>query len=426
MSLGAGAVDAPDPCKSVYEEIVPLRVPDFDQAAIWKKNSGVKGIDIPRALLGVIDGGQIAIGFSTPYDEKTGLANPKIQMFRTDKNGNVIVEKWLDVKGLKSVADAILLKDRVIVLTGTGDKDVDAMTLKFLNGIAEEKSSVTLSDKKLRLIPKSLMSVQGGEKLVIAAEAISRTNPKDSYTVLIWTDKTGKKIAQKEYLPGVVNRPEFVGRLNDGEIAVAGRVTTDDGRDAGWALRLDAKGEILYQQQYARGADSVFRKAIPLENGEMIVIGDALPSATGGKAAWVMRLNAEGNPVWQKYLTGKYSYSGIDLVDMGDGRINALLAAKPTDAGGRAYARIVTLSLDGVVIGDESFIDGTNAIPANLINQKGKRYMLGMAETGFTKDNVAEELKYITYDSWLVAPAALPEFKNTCAAAPDRTLDDLP
>ena len=251
LASPAHAVDALDPCKIVEEEIIPLRVPNFDQAAIWKKTSGVKGSERPRALLPVVDGGQIAIGSSIPYDEKTGLSSPRIQVVRTDRNGKVIVEKWIDIKGLKTVADAVLLKDRVVTLAQIEKDNYESIGLVYLNGLGELKSTEILSDPKLRLIPKSIMTVAGGAQMVIAAEAISRDNPKDSYSVLIWVDKDGKKITQKEYLPGIKNKPEYVGRLADNEIVMTGRTTTDDGRDAGWVLRLSAKGEILYQRPYA-------------------------------------------------------------------------------------------------------------------------------------------------------------------------------
>ena len=158
----------------------------------------------------------------------------------------------------------------------------------------------------------------------------------------------------------------------------------------------------------------------------MIVVGDALPSLEGDKAAWIMRLDKEGTPIWQKYLTGKYGYSGIDIIALGDGRFNVLVGGKPTIAGGRQYARVLTMTIAGVIIADESFIEGANAIPIRLINQNGNRILLGLAETGFSKEGLADELKYIAYDTWLLGLAPLPEFKNTCAGMGPRSLDDLP
>lgn len=423
----AFAIDTPDPCTVIAEEIIPLRLPNFDQAALWKKTSGVKGSERPRALLPVVDGGQIMIGSSTPYDEKTGLSTPRIQIVRTDKVGKVIVEKWPEVKNLKTVADAVLLKDRVVALTQIGAENEETIGLVFLNGVGEIRSTAIISDPKLRLVPKSMMVVPGGAQMIIAAEAISREDSKDSYSVLIWTDQDGAKQTQKEYLPGVKNKPEYVGRLANGEIVMTGRSTTEDGRDAGWVLRLSAKGEILYQRPYARGGDSVIRRAVSLGDGTMVVVGDALPLIEGDKAAWVMRLDKDGTPIWQKYVTGKYSYSGVDVIALNDGRLNVLISGKPTSAGGRQYARVLTLSAAGVIIGDESFIEGANAIPVRLIHQgTANRVLLGLAETGFSKEGLPDDLKYIAYDSWLLGLAPLPDYHNSCAGGPARTLDDLP
>lgn len=424
----AKAVDALDPCKLIAEEIVPLRVPNFDQAAIWKKTSGVKGRDRPRALLPVVDGGQIVIGASTPYDDQKNILSPvnSIQIVRTDRVGKMIVEKWIEKKDLRTIADAILLKDRIVALAQMGSEGDESIGLSFLNGVGEERAFAAITDPKLRLIPKSIMSVVGGTQMVIAAEAISRDNVKDSYSVLIWVDKDGKVITQKEYLPGVKNKPEYVGRLQNGEIVMTGRTTTEDGRDAGWVLRLSSKGEIRYQRPYARGGDSVIRRAVGLSDGSIIVVGDALPSLEGDKAAWVMRIDNDGNPIWQKYLTGKYGYSGVDVIALNDGRLNVLISGKPTSAGGRQYARVVTLSQNGVVIGDESFIEGSNAIPMRLINQNGYRILMGLAETGFSKPNLPDELKYVAYDTWLLGLSPLIQYHDTCQGSPTRTLDDLP
>jgi len=415
-----------DPCRLVREEIIPLRTPNFDQSALWKKISGVKGIERPRTALPVVDGGQIFIGSSVPFDDKTGLGLPQIQMVRTDRVGKVIVEKWINVKGLKTVADAILLKDRIVILSQLGTDNDDVISLQFLNGIGEERNAKIISDPRYRLNPKSMVSVTGGTQMIIAAEAISRKNLKDTFSVLIWVDKEGKKIIQKEYLPGVQNRPEFIGRLDKGETVMTGRVVDENGRDSGWVLRLSSKGEIIYQRPYPRGGDSVIRRAASLGNGAMIVVGDTLPSAAGDKAAWIMELDKQGNPVWQKYLTGKYKYSGVDVIALGDGRYNMLIAGQPTNEGGRQYARVLTLTSEGVIIGDESFIEASNSIPVRIINQNGKRVILGLAETGFSKDGVANDLKYAAYDMWMMGLAPLPEYTNSCAGSPNRTLDDLP
>lgn len=416
------AADKPDPCQSVYEEIVPLRVPDFNQAAVWKRTTGVKGMDRPRAVLGIKDGGQIVIGTATPYDEKTGLSAPVLSMMRTNPAGRVVIDKTAPVKNLQSVVDAVVMKDRIAVLSHIGKGD-DYIDITFINGAGDVKSSNTISDKQARLIPKGF--VMGDGNMIIAAEAVSRKNADDSYTMLLWADKDGKFIKSRDYLPGVKNKPESLLRLNNGELLLTGRVAAGDGRTAGWVARLSAKGDILYQRPFARGGDSVLRRATQMDNGNVIVVGDAVPSTgTGSKAGWIMRLDNNGNIIWQKYITGKYAYSGVDVVTLDDGRVTVALAGRPSGDGGRQHARLETLTAEGLMTNDESFIEGSNALPLRLLVQDGRRYLLGMAETGFTKKDVAEDLKLIGYDSWLVNLAALAPYTVTCAGGMSHPVDD--
>lgn len=423
LPTSSRAVDALDPCKVIAEEIIPLRIPDFDQAALWKKLSGVDGIDRPRAALPVLDGGQIIIGDSVRYDEKTGLGKPQIQILRTDKSGKIVVEKWLGQNNLETVTDALLLKNRIVILSHLNNDDV---SLAFLDGAGQLKSQKIINHPKLYLNPASFTTVDKGNQFVIAAEGTSRTNKNDHYTVLIWTDATSKILFTKEYLPGIQNKPSFISRVDNDGLIVTGQVAAGS-EDAGWVMRLDNKGNILFQRPFARGAGSILRRAIPSYDDSIIAVGAALPSGKGSKAGWIIKVDKNGDAVWQKFITGTYHYGGVDVIDMNDGRINVLMAATPYDSGGREFARVLTLSNDGVLIGDESFLEGSNAIPMRIINQTGKRTLLGMAETGFAKEKFTDERKYITYDTWVLGMLALPEYQSTCAAQADnKLLDDRP
>lgn len=427
MAQTAPVVDQKfDPCRVIYEEIIPLRIPNFDQAAMWKKTEGVKGQDRPYALLPVVDGGQIMIGESIPYDEKKGFEKPQIEFLRTSKTGKILLSSWVPAKDLKKVADAILLKDRVVVLSQNGDDKNDRIELTYLNGAGEMKEQKSISDSARRLIPKSITTLAGGNTMVIAAQSVNPKDATDAMTVLYWVTKEGVIVDHKDFLPGVMTQPEFVGRIGSDRIVVAGRVKLASGSWAGWIMLLNVKGDLLYQQRYAKGDDSAFRRAIKSEDGGIVVIGDSLPIASGNKAAWVMKLDAEGNPLWQKFVTGTYGYSGLDVVQFDDGRYNILLAGQPTDEGGRAHARVITLASHGRVIGDEAFIEGANAIPFRLINQDGNRTLLGMAETGFGEKTSDDKLKFVTYDTWVLGVGPLQATEDKCATAEKRTLDDLP
>lgn len=424
-SFAAWAEDKPvykPSCTPIYEEIVPLRVPNFDQAAMWKKTAGVQGVDRPRALMRVADGGTIAVGESLSYDEKEGLKLARLQMIRQDKTGKITVETYTDVKNLDHVADAVLKKTAVVILSALSGGD---MALIYLNGAGAKKDEKILHDPQRELLPKNFVALKAGGFIVLA-EAMERRGKGVPYTALVWVDEAGKITHVKEYLPGVKTLPWSVRKGGDGSLLVAGRVETENGNDAGWLLNVMTDGELVFQRPYQRGADATLRYAQKTVDGGVVAIGDAIPAGEGDKAAWVVKTDATGNVVWQKYLTGKYSYAAVDLEVIEDGRIQTVWAASPTTYGGRKFARIVTITNEGSLLGDESFLEGSNAIPFRLLTEKDRRVMLGMAETGFSQEKRDDELQYVTYDAWIMGLPSFPEFDNPCASAPARKLDDLP
>lgn len=420
----AQAQSNPD-CEVVYEAIVPMRTPDFDQAALWKKTLGIQGIDRPRALMRVADGGVIAVGESLPYSEKEGLGSAGLQMIRLAADGKVTVDTQLAVGDLMRVADAVLQKTRVVVLASLQKDGGGQMALVYLDGKGEKKDVKILDDPDRFLTPERFVPLSSGGFVVLAKAGLKRKKMLP-YTVLVWVDPDGSVRTVKEYLPGVQTWPSSISKTSDGKLIVAGRVMTEKNQQAGWLFQVGTDGTLDFQRPYTRGADATLRYATGLKHGGVLAVGDAIPSGEGDKAAWVLKTDEQGNPVWQKFLTGKYSYAAVDALELKDGRIMTLWAASPTLFGGRKFARLVTFSPTGQILSDESFLEGLNSIPFRLIENEDMRVLLGMAETGFAQDQRPDELQFVTYDSWIMAMPDLPEWKNNCADAPERILDDLP
>jgi len=416
-----------DPCLITREEIIPLRLPDFDQAAQWKKLSGKKGEDIARAMMGVRDGGQIAIGQARVIDDQKNISPTQIRMMRTNSEGKMVVETWVPFKDLKNVRDAVLVKDRVVVLTeqdqlALGGND---MALVSLNGVGEIKEEHKISDRA-SLIPYSMTTLRSGETFVVAAKATNAKHPEESTTVILWIDKSGRVLSRKEYLPGIKTQAQHITYLADDTLLLTGRVKTDNGRDAGWIMKLSSYGDIIFQRPYARGTDSTLRAAIQTGDGNIIAVGDTIPNNGTDKAAWIIKVDSNGNPVWQKYLTGRYIYGARDLVELSDGRVSVLLSGQVTGEGGRSHARVVTLSPQGIVVADESFVEGSGILPTRIISQNDRRTVLGMAETGFSQKDVTEDTKYMTYDLWVMGLAETPPSPYVCKATRTQELDTLP
>ncbi len=416
-----------DVCQIVYEGIVPMRTPNFDQAAVWKRTFGVLGVDIPRALMKVADEGVIFVGEGQPFLKDEGLQPVEIEMGRISKDGKILTQAYVPVDGLVSVIDGVLQKTRVVTLAHLNRNKKDFIGLFYLDGKGDKREEQLVSDPDRHLKPVSFVPLSNGVKIVLAEMQDIKTTQKDlTSTGVVWIEANGKVRTIKEYLPGIQTNPSSVSKGSDGSLIVTGRVTAEKGNEAGWLLKIGTDGNLIFQRAFSRGLDATLRQGRVLKDGSVIAIGDAIPAGEGDKAAWVIKTDALGNPVWQKFLTGKYGYTAVDMLVMDDGRIQTLWAAAPTSFGGRRFARLVTLSPEGTLLSDESFMEGSNTIPFRLDEDARQRFVLGIAETGFAEEQKSGRDQYITYDNWIMAMPKLPDYHNPCAASKPKLLDDLP
>ncbi|ACS33477.1 ATP-binding protein [Thermococcus gammatolerans] len=78
-----------------------------------------------------------------------------------------------------------------------------------------------------------------------------------------------------------------------------------------WVLRLDSSGNIKWQKTYGGSKDAKFERANAValaSNGDIIVAGYTESFSSDGKDVWILKLDSNGNVIWQK----TYSGSGSD------------------------------------------------------------------------------------------------------------------
>ncbi|MCB1557393.1 MAG: hypothetical protein KDJ50_00545 [Alphaproteobacteria bacterium] len=423
-------LDTEDMCQVVYEGIVPMRTPNFDQVAMWKRTLGVQGIDLLRSVMRVADGGVIFVGEGQPYyddHEKKGLGDIEIEMGRLSKDGKILTQSYVSVEGLTSVVDGVLQKTRIVVLSHLRRKDQDFIGLFYLDGKGEKREEQLVSDKDRDLIPVSFVPLSSGGKIVLSRMHDRQSVQKDlSSTGVVWIEENGKIRTIKEYLPGIKTIPSRIRKGADGALIITGRVLNEKGSDAGWLLKIGTDGSMDFQQQFSRGLNATLRDGISASDGAVVAIGDAIPAGEGDKAGWVVKTDSTGKIIWQKFLTGKYSYTAVDMVLLEDGRIMTLWAASPTSFGGRRFARLVTFSPEGTILFDESYLEGTNSVPFRLIADAKQRVIAGVSETGFAEEQKSGRDEFISYDNWVMALPELPSYHNPCAASKPKILDVLP
>ncbi len=134
-------------------------------------------------------------------------------------------------------------------------------------------------------------------------------------------DLSGNLLWQK-CLGGTANDTAYsVTQLADGNYLVAGvtssvngDVTSNAGNADAWVVKLDANGNVVWQKTYGSTGYDQFKKVQPTADGGFIAVGCVGSSGTHGLAdVWVVKCDNNGAIQWQKNYGGGSNDVGADI-----------------------------------------------------------------------------------------------------------------
>lgn len=126
----------------------------------------------------------------------------------------------------------------------------------------------------------------------------------------------------------------FAGMTQSGDGDVSG---IHGGQDA-WVVKMDADGELLWQKSLGGSADEIANSIIQTSDGGFLVLS-ATPSNDGdvsgnhgGSDAWIIKLNGTtGNIEWQKTYGGTLGESANSIFPLTDGKYMVCGSAQSTN-----------------------------------------------------------------------------------------------
>jgi hypothetical protein len=414
ISSDFASAETPDPCAIIPEKITDLLPPDFNKPLRWKRTYGIEGEDKLATIVPLLDQGFISVGLSSPVEKPIGNTGElkakanELYLNRIDKTGKLVWQKRHKIDGLIRIADALVIKDTIIIAGDIKRGNQSSIILFSIDGLGNKLKNDVISSAKSSMSVYSILQVEGGKDVIIAATSNNQTK-------IIRRSLAGKTIFEKEFLVDMPSQIHSLTRAKNGMIYAVGRAQIRNNKMGGWLLRLNTKGDLIDSYLFPRGQQSELNTLQILENNDVIVAGDVIGSQSIGgvsRAAWVMRLNQNFEPIWQDYIRGSYHYHAQSSLLLSDGRTQILLNANAIDGkdnAGRDHARIVTYTPEGLMNDVESFIEASNAEAFALKQSGDTRVIAGKAQTGFSnaaKDSLAYEA---TYDVWL---AGLPMPKS--------------
>ncbi|MGB1205553.1 MAG: T9SS type A sorting domain-containing protein [Chitinophagales bacterium] len=173
---------------------------------------------------------------------------------------------------------------------------------------------------------------------------------------------------------------EYIILGTSGYRLISSDVTTDV-----WIIKLNNNGDLLWQKTYGGTGNDAALKIIGLENEEYMVAGYTnstdgdINNALGGNDAWLFKINTEGDLLWENTYGGIADDKGNDLIYNIDNQEFILVGATASieTQGGQDFW-ICSLDIDGNMNWQEAY-GGPNLDSAKnaVFDNEGNIYVLG-------------------------------------------------
>lgn len=273
---------------------------DANRNIEWEKTYGGNGIDRLSSIVQTEDGGYLLGGTSESdiSGDKTGALSGRNDMWilKIDAFGNIEWQKTIGGNGIDQLAKIIKAVDGGYLLAGSSDSDISGDKTEANRGFGGDFWILKINDSGEIQWQKTIGGDNGDYLFSIHATS-------DGNYISVGT--TSSEISGDKSEPTVCNSVDA------------------------WVVKLDVRGEIIWQKDLGGNSteDGVEVKELP--NGGFVVGAMSYSDASGHKSEnsrgdrdyWAIELDGNGNVVNDKTLGGSETDQLTSLVIADDGKI---------------------------------------------------------------------------------------------------------
>jgi hypothetical protein len=167
--------------------------------------------------------------------------------------------------------------------------------------------------------------------------------------------------------------------IGDGCLVVGSSESNKTGVTVGWALRLDSNGNVIWNQMFLEGSGTELRCALNLTDGFLLVGNEFLPS--GDENGYVAKINSQGSLIWQTPIIGGADVNKFfSAITVQDGFV--LFGLTYSNANGESNAWVVKIDPNANVFWNKTFGDATDtAATSGALAPDGNYVVAGYANS---------------------------------------------
>lgn len=352
-------VDAPGP-STVQADRSAVSAAERSRAAapeiVWDRTYGGTKIDAARRILPWGKDGFVIAGRT----RSKGQGGDDAWLIFIDAEGKEINERLIGSPDFDWLTGMIATKDGGLVLTGSrSDREItrSAGWVVRLDAKADElwRREFDAGQPTGTSGLTALAEMPDAGFVVVGSTTVKSAGQYDGWMLRL--DKDGKALWEKSFGSAEEDALFGVAALPDGGAVACGAHGADG---QGWILRVDAKGDVVWEKRFGGMGYDVFNAVVPVAPGGFVAVGTTRSKGPAGGAAWVLRLDDRGEPLWEKLLTPVKGASANSILPLADGGFLVVGGSivEPGLGKENEKAWIARLGADGAVLWTKVF-DGT-------------------------------------------------------------------
>jgi hypothetical protein len=328
---------------------------------VWDKTFGGSGSDSPSAIVATIDGGFVIGGYSYSNISGDKSENSKGSLdywiVKLNSNGQKVWDKTIGGNKGDWASDIIVTTDGSIVIGGysnsniSGDKSENSKGLfdywiVKLNSNGQKIWDETIGGDVSDILSTIVATNDGGFVLGGGSESNisgdkSENSKGDSDYWVVKLNSNGQKIWDKTFggsRRDAIANPAALTIIvtTDGGIVIAGfsnsNVSGDKSENSRgdsdyWIVKLNSNGQKIWDKTFGGGDLDIPTTIIATTDGSFVIGGYSYSNISGDKSEnskgsldyWIVKLNSNGQKIWDKTLGGAGSDNVATIIATTDG-----------------------------------------------------------------------------------------------------------
>lgn len=289
---------------------------------------------------------------------------------------------------------------------------------------ANPEFNIVYGNSKSEQVFSAARSSDGAYVLAGSIKSVNG-NQGNSDAWVLKLDSRGKIIWQKTFGGSASDGANSVAATKDGGFVIAGYTYSNDGDIVGnhgnsdaWIIKLDKNGTKEWQSTLGGSASDDALSIAEIFDGGYIMAGQTqsangdVSNNHGATDAWVVKLDKNGNKLWQKTFGGTNSEGANSIIESSEGDYMMAGWTNSNDgdvtgyhagwgmSAGNIDGWVVRISKDGNLLWNKAFGGSNNDIFNSIIQGLDKNFTIA----GYTRSNYSGDVgaNHGGEDAWVI------------------------